>query len=202
MYKYMWLFYFLYQFGLGFPMGSFFLPRIKGVWRAQIPYRLGIVILVLFSSFSFAIKREAFPIKEELENPLTALLDEAVDLHHAIYSNQEGRIHLTLSKMINKIEELKQFPQLLPYHQQSYTYNLLQGLRPQLEAIKVSRGKRKDNINAINRTLTYMAHVYGLRKYAVFYCPKDKSVWIQKGNKKRHKRSLQNYRLCGDLVGK
>ena len=161
-----------------------------------------LITLTLSSSLGFAIKRTSFPLKEELKTPLTALLDEAVDLHHAVYSNQEDRIHLTLSKMIYQIEELKQFPQLLPYHQQSYTYGLLQALKPQLEAIKVSREKRKDNINAINRTLTYMAHVYGLKKYAVFFCPRDRSVWIQKGKNTRQKRPPQAYRSCGDLVGK
>ena len=195
-------FYCLYLAILIFLIVSFFLPRLKSVRLWKIPYFFGIVLLLFFSFFGFAIKRSAFPIQEELKNPLISLLDEAVDLHHAIYSNQEDRIHLTLSKMINKIEEMQQFPQLLPYHQQSYTYNLLQSLTPQLEAIKESRGKRKDNINVVNRTLTYMAHVYGLRKYMVFFCPKDKSVWMQKGNKTRQNRTLQNYRLCGDVVGK
>ena len=161
-----------------------------------------LIILIFLSWFSVAMKRTAFPLKDALRGPLVSLLDEAVYLHQAVYAKQEDQIHLTLSKMVNQIETLEKSPQLLPYHQQSYIYRLLQGLKPQLEAIKVSQEKRGASINSINRTFTYMAHVYGLKKYAVFFCPKDRSVWMQGKNVNNRRPLHLKYQLCGSPIGK
>lgn len=148
------------------------------------------------------MKRATFPLRDELKVPLVSLLDEAVYLHQAFYSKKEDHIYLALSKMVNQIEILEKSPKLLPYHQRFYIYRLLKDLKPQLEAMKITKGKRKVGINAVNRTLTYMAHIYGLKKYAVFFCPKDRSVWMQgKGAEKMRPLHLE-YQSCGSLVGK
>ncbi len=177
-----------------------FLFEIRNMFRAFV-----LIALTVLCGFSFAMKKPAFPLKEEIKGPLTFLLDEAVSLHRAVYSKQEKQIHVALLKMRYQIEMLEKFPQLLPYHQQSYIKRLLQYLKPKLEAIKApGDNRRKNNIASINRTITYMAHVYGLKKkYAVFFCPQDRSVWMQKEKKARQTKPLHlEYRSCGALVGK
>ena len=163
-----------------------------------------VFFIILFFSLShsgFAMKRPTFPLQDKLKAPLVSLLDDAVYLHQAFYSKEEGQIHLALSRMINQIETLEQTPELLPYHQRSYTYRVLRGLKLQLEAMTgMTNGKRKNNINSINRTLTYMAHVYGLKKHAVFFCPRDRSVWMQGKNVKKRPLHLE-YQSCGAVVG-
>ena len=163
---------------------------------------ISIVIFILFSSFGFALKKPSFPLKDELKGPLISLLDEAVYLHKAFYSKKEDQIHLTVSKMVSQIKALEQSPQLLPYHQKYYVYRLLQTLKPQLESIQSVPEERSANINSINRTITYMAHIYGLKKYDVFFCPTDRSVWMQ-GKKIKKARPLHlKYQSCGSPVGK
>ena len=161
-----------------------------------------IITLISVSQSVLAMKRASFPLKDELRVPLVALLDEAVSLHQAFYSKKEEQVHLTVSKMVNQIEMLERFPNLLPYHQWSYIYKLLQDLKPQLEVMKIAKVKRKVHMNAVNRTLTYMAHVYGLKKYAVFFCPKDRSVWMQGKDVKKMRPLHLEYQSCGALVGK
>lgn len=158
-----------------------------------------ILLLITFSFCSFALKK-TFSVKDELKRPLTSLLDEAVYLHQAFYSKQEDQIRLTSLKMMNQIEVLERSPQLVPYHQRSYIGRLLRSLKPQLEAIRTSPGIRRTNINAVNRTLTYMAHIYGLNKYAVFFCPDDRSVWLQGKKSKKMKPLHLEYQECGALV--
>ena len=165
-------------------------------------FRVCIVsFLIVFSFFSFGLKK-TFSVKDELKRPLTSLLDEGVDLHQAFYSKEEDQIRLTSLRMINQIEVLELPPQILPYHQRSYIDRLLKSLRTQLEAIRTSPGKRKTNINSVNRTLTYMAHIYGLEKYAVFFCPDDRSVWMQGKQSKKIKPLHLEYQKCGALVKK
>ena len=158
-----------------------------------------VLLLITFSFCGFALKK-TFSVKDELKGPLTSLLDEAVYLHQAFYSKQEDQIRLTSLKMMNQIEVLERSPQLVPYHQRSYIGRLLKGLKPQLEAIRTSPGMRRTNINAVNRTLTYMAHIYGLNKYAVFFCPDDRSVWLQGKKSKKMKPLHLEYQECGALV--
>ncbi len=156
--------------------------------------------MLSFSCASWALKRTNFPVTKELQEPLTSLLDKAVDLHQAFYSKKEEQIHLTLSSMINTIESWERSPQLLPYHQQSYISKLLQKLKPELSALKNSHGRAKRNINAINRSLIDMARMYGLKKYIVFFCPKDRSVWMQGQRAKTTKPLHLEYQSCGAPV--
>lgn len=163
-------------------------------------FRMSVIfLLIIFSFGGFALKK-TFSVKDELKEPLTSLLDEVVYLHKAFYSQQEDRIRLTALKMINQIEMLERSPQLLPYHQRSYIDRLLKSLKPQLEAIRTSPSRRRTNINSVNRTLTYMAHIYGLNKYAVFFCPDDRSVWLQGKKSKKMKPLHLEYQECGALV--
>ena len=158
-----------------------------------------ILLLITFSFCGFALKK-TFSVKDELREPLTSLLDEAVYLHQAFYSKKEDQVRLTSLKMINQIEMLERSPQLIPYHQRSYVDRLLKSLKPQLEAIRTSPSSRRTNINSVNRTLTYMAHIYGLNKYAVFFCPDDRSVWLQGKKSKKMKPLHLEYQDCGALV--
>lgn len=158
-----------------------------------------VLLLITFSFCGFALKK-TFSVKDELKEPLTSLLDEAVYLHQAFYSQREDQIRLTSLKMINQIAMLEQSPQLVPYHQRSYIDRLLKSLKPRLEAIRTSPSTRRTNINSVNRTLTYMAHIYGLNKYAVFFCPDDRSVWLQGKKSKKMKPLHLAYQKCGALV--
>ena len=161
-----------------------------------------LIILICFSISGFSLKR-TFVLTDEWKAPLVSLLDEGVYLHQAFYAKKEDQVLLTLSKMVNQVETLQQSPRVLPYHQQSYVYKLLQGLAPQLEAIKTAPpDKQKNGLNKINRTLTYMAHVYGLKKYAVFFCPQDYSVWMQGKHTKKTRPLHLDYKSCGALVNK
>ena len=44
----------------------------------------------------------------------------------------------------------------------------------------------RESLKSISRALTYVAHVYGLNDYAVFFCPADRSVWMQKAKTHRY----------------
>ena len=159
-----------------------------------------LILIFIYSSSLFALKKPAFSLKDSLKTPLTSLLDIGVYFHEAVYSQNEGKIRLALSKLENQIEILERSPQFLPYHQRTYVYRLLQNLKPHLDAVKISSKERKRKIKAINRILTHMAHIYGLKKYAVFFCPKDRSVWMQ-GEKKSKPLHLE-YSSCGAWVGR
>ena len=159
--------------------------------------------IVLFLSWpGFCLKKNTFSLNEDIKAPLVSLLDSAVYLHKAVYSRKEAQIHLALLKINNQIAELEQSPMLLPYHQHSYIYKVLQDLKTNLEAVKNSKQRRKANVNSINRALTYMAHVYGVKKYAVFFCPQDRSVWMQESRSGKKKRPMHLERQpCGAQVG-
>lgn len=159
------------------------------------------IVLICFSGLSIAMKKRSFSLKQEQKTPIISLLDEAVYLHHALYSKQTDKIDLALLKVKNKIKILEASPNLLPYQQQSYIYKLLRDIKPKLEAIKISQNNSKKSVNSINRTFTYMAHVYGLKKYATFFCSTDRSIWMQKKNKLNKPLHL-DHQLCGSPIGK
>lgn len=146
------------------------------------------------------VKKSSFSIEEGTKAPLISLLDEAISLHEMFYSGNEDQINLRASKMIQKINNIRrQSISSLPHHQRNYMERLLQDLSSQLESLRISEeGVRVHNIHAINRQLTYMAKVYGLKKYDVFFCPTDRSVWMQ-GSSKNKPLHLNN-EFCGTPV--
>jgi len=168
-------------------------------------YYLCLIAIFFIPHFSSAMKKQVFPLKNELKMPIIALLDEAVDLHQAIYFKKEDQVRLALSKIIKQIKMIEDSYQLLPYHQQSYIYKLLQDLKPTLENIKSSSMKnRAEYINTINRTVSHLSHIYGLKqKYAVFFCRKDRSTWIQSKSQKHNKKPLHlEHSSCGNIINK
>lgn len=162
--------------------------------------RLAFFVFLLFSFSVFATKKKSFTVKEEMKKPLATLMDLSVNLHQAVYDQNIEQIDLIVLKMIRKTNQLKQDAStILPHHEQSYLNKLLQSLQFNLEAFRKSNRYRKNYINSINRKLTYMAHIYGVTKYAVFFCSKDRSVWMQANqNKSLH----LSHTSCGTPVNR
>ena len=146
-----------------------------------------IFFLLGFSTWVQA-KQKSFPVKEEIKKPLTVLTDLSVSLHRAVYNQNTGQADLLALKMIQQMDHLQQTAgKILSLHENAYLNKLLQGLRFNLEVLRASRRYKQNYINTINRKLTYIAHIYGLKNYTVFFCPADRSVWMQdKKNKPLH----------------
>ena len=104
-----------------------------------------------------------------MKKPLATLMDLSVNLHQAVYNQNVEQMDLIVLKMIRKTNQLKQNAStILPYHEQSYLNKLLQNLQFNLEAFRKSNRYKKNYINGINRKLTYLAHIYGVKKYMLF----------------------------------
>ncbi len=147
--------------------------------------RLAFFISFLLSFSALAMKKRSFTVKEEMKKPLVSLMDLSVNLHRAVYDQNAEQMDLIILKMIQQTTQLKQNANtVLPYHEQSYLNKLLRSLQFNLEAFRKSNRYKKNYINSINRKLTYIAHIYGLKKYTVFFCSKDRSVWMQTNRSK------------------
>ena len=144
---------------------------------------------------------------------LASLLDEAVLLHQAVYSGQGGRISLHALKIINQIKGLRGGMATFPvqaagpggrgggyHHELSYRNRLLVRIERRLEALLLSpRGGRSSQMNRANLMFSNLALAYGFKKYVVFFCSRDRSVWMQTP---RHKKALHlSHKDCGQPVG-
>ena len=137
---------------------------------------------------------------KEWEHSLISLLDSAVHLQKAFYAQADKQVSLSSAKMAYHITQLEKFAPFLPYHQSFYVQNLLKKLKPPVHALIKPQNRRVylKNIKFIVRTLTYMANMYGLNKYAVVFCPKDRSVWMWD---KRAKIKKVSYRPSASSLG-
>ena len=153
------------------------------------------LVLLLFSFSVLALKKPVFSLTKEWEASLTALLDSAVQLQNAFYARSDKQVSLSSAKMTYQIKQLEKSSHLLPYHQHLYIQNLLNTLKPRLSAMLKQKNRKTGNIKFISRAVTYMAQVYGLNKYVVFFCPTDRSVWMQKAKKYQYV-SHSNFSAC------
>ena len=150
---------------------------------------LAFFIFFLFTTFSVAAKNKTFIVEESIKDLLVSLVDTSVHLHQSVYDQNISAIELNTLKLLKQVQWLRANIHHKAYHYQEAAYldKLLLGLEFNLEAFRKSKLYKKNYIKSINRKLTYIAHIYGVKKYTVFFCAADRSVWLQdKKNKPFH----------------
>lgn len=167
----------------------------------KIFYTLGFAGLMVFLSAT-ANGKPSFALKEgRFKNLLSAFMDEAVLLHHAVYLKNTDHIRLHAFRIRQHIQKLKNLPftDSLSYHELSYRSRLLTRIESGLAGMLSSSEKEQLAImHDINKTFSYLVRAYGLKRYFVFFCSKDRSTWVQKNI--RPVLHL-NHSVCGQVVG-
>ncbi len=145
-------------------------------------------------------KRKGFSVTAEMHSSIRSLVDLSVNLHQAVYDQDQAKIDLIVSKMKRHIQHIKnKNNNSRSYHEKSYLNKLFGSLQFNLIALNQSSRYRTNYVHVINRKLAHIAHIYGLKKYFVFFCAKDKNVWMQAT---KSKPLHLNYEVCGQPVGK
>ncbi len=167
----------------------------------RIFYTLGAAGLVFFLSAA-ATGKPSFVLKEgHFKNLLSAFMDEAVLLHQAVYLKNTDHIRLHAFRIGQQVQKLKNFPfaDSLSYHELSHMSRLLSHIESGTAGMISASAKRQRAImKDLNKTFSYLVRAYGLKRYFVFFCSRDRSTWVQKNI--RPVLHL-NHSACGQVVG-
>ena len=82
--------------------------------------------------------------------------------------------------------------------------HLVKILSAALEKLEVSQNysgqKRRDSLLEAFKDLVQIAQVYKLEKYNIFFCNKDKALWLQKSSMPKNPINPKKFGKCGRLV--
>ena len=131
------------------------------------------------------------------------LLDQAVDFHKALDKGDQKNIQQEIKKTKDMLAQVYQKSLSLPaFHQRIHSYKLLSSIEQQLTGLSLDQSHNKKNVKKLFLSFFELAQVYDLNKEMkgrMFYCPKDRSVWIQSSTKAKNPISPQ-YNSCGKII--
>jgi hypothetical protein len=165
-----------------------------------------LIIISCFLTLGFSIDSQArrysskIKIKPILKTELNKLLAATNDLHGACFRQNELRIEAQLKIVILKIKLAHQKTSLAK-EPATHLNKMLEAARVQLELAQMNEGeKRQESIKQAFKQLVQIAKVYKLDNYRIFFCSKDKSVWLQKDWRAKNPINPENLKHCGKLV--
>jgi hypothetical protein len=158
-----------------------------------------ILILILIDS-SFA-SRKKIPVKAEAAKNLQQLLDETQELHSALFKQKDPKIatqleavQFAISQTLGKVHTAgPQAPHL---------QRILMTAKKHFKAAEISEGeKRKLSLKDAFRQIVLIAQSYAVGdKYVIYFCPRDRSVWLQKKGRAQNPIHPKTLPRCGRIA--
>lgn len=161
-------------------------------------------ILLLFLAISVSTPSWAYGRKIKLNSVLKKELNQVLkatdELHEACYDQDEPLISAKLRQVIKAIDGANK-KIVYADTQKIHLDKLLKSAKSDLEKSQMSSGKeRKDSLKSAFHQIVTIVKTYKLESYKIFFCPKDRSVWIQKSWKAKNPINPKKYGSCGRPV--
>lgn len=135
-----------------------------------------------------------------LTTELNDVLSAVNDMHSAFFEQNEEQIKATLQKVLSSIDRAKVKSGLAEDHK-PHLVKMLEATRAELQVAKNSEGEqRKDSLKNALKQIVQLAQTYKLDKYKVYFCPKDRAVWLQKSWGPKNPVHPKKHGDCGKIV--
>jgi hypothetical protein len=135
-----------------------------------------------------------------LMTELNKVLQASDSLHAALVAHDEEQTELTLRDLLLQLDRTRSFTSLAKPHERSHLTRILDAAKTQFEQTlgSVGEDRRARFENGYNQ-LANIVRIYKVdRAYAIFFCPKDRTNWVQRGNRPENPfRGPANKEACG-----
>ncbi len=162
---------------------------------------LPVVLLGLVSLGSQASRRypqidPAPPLKIELNQ----VLKFASEFQKASYAQDERAFEASLSQLIGSIDRAWAKADLAR-DQKPHLTRILRSAKLQLQSSRNQLGtKRSQSVKEAFAQIVQLIQIYKLDSYRIFFCSKDRAVWIQTDSRAQNPVSPDRFASCGKLV--
>ena len=163
-------------------------------------------IILILATATFAVSMPVLAAGLVLQsNEMTALnriLNAGDSLHKSLVAQNEDQIEIGIRDLINQIDQARQTSAALKAHERGHLLLVLDAAREQFDQTQTAYGEERVSrlIDGFNQ-LANIVRVYQVeRSYGIFFCPDDKTSWVQKGYRGQnpfHPKSMLN---CGIRV--
>jgi len=163
---------------------------------------LSVVALGFLASDFAAARRTDKKIKihSELKTELNAVLKSTADLQEASFKGKDQKALKEMRTLIKRMNSALKRSHLAK-EQRLHVQKILERAKGLLEKARRTAGSdRQTHLQGALRQIVNLAQAYQLDKYKVFFCPKDKSIWLQRSSKPQNPVNPGTYGKCGKPV--
>ena len=147
--------------------------------------------------------RKKIQLEPQVKSSYLKLLEQASDFHSAFKKGNKQAIQDEVKETQEIIAQLYQKnSSLLEFHHRIHSYKLLSKIEEQLTSLQSQNTPDKKNVKNLFLSFFELAKVYDLSKEmkgSLFYCKKDKSLWIQ-SESKAHNPINSHFSSCGRTI--
>ncbi|MCB0356461.1 MAG: hypothetical protein KDD40_05610, partial [Bdellovibrionales bacterium] len=159
------------------------------------------VFIFLIPLLSLArIPTKRIEVNPAIRNELNIILQNTDQLHSACIEQDEGQIELSTKNVIKSIKRAAHNSARVQI-EITHLVKVLNAAKDKLELSQNFSGqKRLDSLKEAFKDLVQIAQVYKLDHYNIFFCSKDKSLWLQKSSAPKNPINPEKFGKCGRLV--
>ncbi len=137
------------------------------------------------------------PVTGTLKVELNHVLRIAADLHQARIAGKEPQVDQTIRQLLQRIRQARRASGALG-HQRQHLVKMLDAASQHLQNFRSQpTPARSKSLQQAFFQLVNVAQLYQLDRYSLFLCPKDRSVWLQRGAKPLNPIAPTTHRSCG-----
>lgn len=162
-----------------------------------------VVTALVFLSFngSFAARKyDPLEVPPALTTELNTLLAAVDRLHGACVLGDEERVQSAANQVLKHLALAKKKSPLAE-GQRQHLVRVLDAIESDLELAKSLKGDgRVEPLQSAFKQTVQLAQTYKLDRYQIFFCPLDRSVWLQKSTRPKNPIHPRKHGDCGKLV--
>lgn len=162
---------------------------------------VGSLCLMTHSHMASARKYyKPMPLHEALTAELNSVLRASNEMHTAFFEQDEEKIEASVEQVLKSLNRAQQ-KSALAESQRPHLQKMLEATKEEMNEVKNTSGNdRKKNLKSAFEQLVLIAQTYKLEQYKIFFCPKDRAVWLQKSHQAKNPVHPKLYSKCGKLV--
>lgn len=166
------------------------------------------ILAFVISVFLVAPRVEAGELflNSQLMLEINGVLKASDTLHRSLIQQNEEQVELGLRDLIQQINRARELSYLAKPHERQHLIRILDAAKEHFEITQTSFGsERRDRLEDGFNQLVNLVRIYKVdRSYAIYFCPKDKSTWVQTSAKAQNpfRTEAGNREPCGIKVPK
>lgn len=174
--------------------------RKQGVFQNLRNLAAGVSGALLLTLCSYSAGAGELSLAPELMVELNQVLKVSDSLHKSLMSQDEDQVELNLRDMVQELERAKRASRVVKEHDRGHLLRVLAAASEQFELTQSTYGdERLLRLEEGYNQIVNLIRVYRVdRAYGIFFCPKDRTTWVQRGGKPQNPFRADTHREpCG-----
>lgn len=160
-----------------------------------------LLISIFFVSSSVQARGVKESVSEKIRPELNLVLKEANQLHQALFHRDADQLDSAIVSMMSLIEQAEDKVVSIANSKNRHILQVLRSIHSSLVLTREFSGVRKsEKLKSVFSDVVQIATNYRLDRYRLFFCPKDRTVWLQKGWKAQHPFDRDRLKHCGAAI--